>query len=436
MSTSFKSYLPFIETNMPVSSENIELLSAPLSLPNGQIIKNKLAKSAMSETLGTIDNSPTELLVSLYNRWSLGGSGLLITGNVQVDRRALGEPNNVALESDRDMELLKRWAKASTAMGTQAWVQLNHPGKQVPKGLNSQAMGPSAVPFEKRLQNLFETPRELTPDEIKDIIQRFARSAALAEQAGFTGAQIHGAHGYLVNQFLSPHHNIRTDEWGGSLDNRMRFVKEVYAAIRENTSKTFALSIKLNSADFQKGGFSEEESIHVTKELADMGIDLVEVSGGTYEAPAMTGLEKYKSKRKESTLKREAYFLSFAEKVRHETSVPLMVTGGFRTQQGMADALRLGAMVIIGIARPLAIDPEFSRKLLTQDAVESPIKAIKTGIKKIDDLAMMEIAAYSQQIKRIAKGKEIKPNENPLLGLIKVLLSNGMRTFRNKRVRA
>ena len=420
----------------PATLNNVELLSQPITLPNGQVIKNRLAKSAMSEALATIDNRPTPLLDKLYKRWSAGGTGLLITGNIMVDRKALGEPNNVALENDRDMAALRRWVEAGSANNTQLWVQLNHPGKQVPKGLNSRALGPSAVPFDKKMQSFFETPQELTEEEIRDIIKRFATSASLAEEAGFSGAQIHGAHGYLVSQFLSPHHNRREDQWGGSLENRMRFVKEIYRAIRERTGSDFAVSIKMNSADFQKGGFTEEESLTVMKELSGLGIDLIEVSGGTYEAPAMSGAERYKSKAKESTLKREAYFLSFAEKVRGEVSVPLMVTGGFRSQQGMADALRTGAMDLVGLARPLALDPEFSANLLTEGEVESPVKQIKTGIKMIDDMGMMDVAWYARQIKRLAQGKNINLKENPLLALIKILASNGVQIFRNRRVRA
>lgn len=187
-----------------------------ISLQRGAPIKNRLMKSAMSEALGTTDNRATKSYPVLYRAWANGGIGLLVTGNVMVDRRALGEPNNVALEDDRDMPLLKEWAAAGTENDTQCWVQLNHPGKQSPKGLNEENLSPSAIPFRKDMQTFFETPRAFELAEIDEVIVRFGRSAALVKEAGFSGVQIHGAHGYLVSQFLSPHTNQRTDKWGGS----------------------------------------------------------------------------------------------------------------------------------------------------------------------------------------------------------------------------
>ena len=201
-----------------------DLLQQALTLPNGSRLKNRLAKSAMSEALGTTDNHATEALVRLYGRWAAGGIGLLITGNAMIDRRALGEPNNVAIEDDSDMPLLQRWAAAGQANGTQLWVQLNHPGRQSPKGLNAENVSPSAVPFSPALQAFFAPPRALTEDEIVALIQRFARSAGIVKRAGFSGVQIHAAHGYLISQFLSPLTNQRSDQWGGSAENRRRFV--------------------------------------------------------------------------------------------------------------------------------------------------------------------------------------------------------------------
>jgi len=279
-------------------------LSSSLTIPNGAVIRNRFGKSAMSEALGTVDNRMTDALPRLYARWAAGGTGLLITGNVMIDRRHLGEPNNYALEDDRDMALLSAWAKAGTANGTQLWMQINHPGRQVIRFIDPDPVGPSAVPFRKDMQALFATPRALREEEIEDIIRRFANTARLAQQAGFGGAQIHGAHGYLVSQFLSPLTNLRTDKWGGSPENRMRFLVEIYKAMRASTGKSFALSIKMNSADFQRGGFTEEESIQVARTLAGLGMDLIEISGGTYEQPEMSG-----GNVRTSTREREAYFL-------------------------------------------------------------------------------------------------------------------------------
>ncbi|MDC0662485.1 NADH:flavin oxidoreductase/NADH oxidase family protein [Marinobacter sp. SS21] len=393
-----------------------QLLGQTLPLANGAILPNRFAKSAMSEALGTVDNRVTKDLATLYGTWADGGSGLLITGNVMIDRRHVGEPQNVVLEDDRDMDRLKQWAQAGSRNGNHIWMQLNHPGKQSPRMLNKDPVSPSAVPFRKEMRGMFAAPRALTDPEILDIIQRFARSAALAEQAGFQGVQIHGAHGYLVSQFLSPHHNKRNDRWGGTPENRMRFVLEVYRAIREATSAQFCVGIKLNSADFQRGGFTEEESLAVIERLAKAGIDLVEISGGSYESPAMA-----KGDAKASTVAREAYFLEFAEKVRATVSVPLMVTGGFRTSEGMAQAVESGATDLVGVARPLAVEPDMVARILSGQQVVSSVKPIKTGIKFVDDMALMEVSWYTRQLGRMGKGKAPRKQDRGVLSLLEVL---------------
>ena len=306
-------------------------------------------------------------------------------------------------------------------------MQLNHPGKQTPKILNRDPVAPSAVPFRKELQSMFATPRALTADETKAIVQRFATSAAIAEKAGFDGVQIHGAHGYLVSQFLSPHHNQRTDEWGGSAEKRMRFVLEVYRAIRSATGKGFGVGIKLNSADFQRGGFTEEESLAVIAALNGEGIDLVEISGGNYENPAMAGGEV-----RDSTLAREAYFLEFAEKVRRQTEVPLMVTGGFRTSAGMAGAVSSGATDLVGVARSLAVEPDMPRRIMAGEDFTSLVRPIATGIRAIDKMALMEVSWYTRQLERMGKGKPPKQHDRGFWSLLEVM---GVMASRGIRVR-
>lgn len=407
-------------------------LAQPLTLANGTVIKNRIAKSAMSEALGTTDNRVTERLPTLYDAWAQGGVGLLITGNVMVDRRALGEPNNVALEDERDLPLLQEWARRGTANGTQLWMQLNHPGKQSPKLVSkAQPVAPSAIPLAPKFKSYFSDPRELSDADIRDIIQRFATAARIAKKAGFTGVQIHGAHGYLVSQFLSPLHNQRKDQWGGSIENRARFVLEILYAIRNETGADFPVSIKMNSADFQRGGFTEDESMIVAEMLADAGIDLIEISGGTYETPTMTGKDV-----KDSTKAREAYFLEYAEQIRARVNTPLMVTGGFRTATGMAEAIASGATDLIGMARPLAVFPNLPNDLLQGRLERCDIKPRNTGIKLVDDMAMMELAWYAQQMERIAHGKPPKPNRHPLVGLLQYAYTSALRGFKTQRLRA
>ncbi len=406
-------------------------LAQSLTLPCGVVLPNRLAKSAMSEAMATMDNRVTPELINLYDAWAKGGIGLSITGNIMVDRRALGEPGNVVIEDDRDLVQLKQWAEAGRRHNSATWVQLNHPGKQSPRGLNKQNLSPSAVPFNPDMRAFFDTPKAMTEEDIQDVIARFGRAAGIVKAAGFDGVQIHGAHGYLVSQFLSPKHNIRTDDWGGSPQKRRRFVLAVYEAMRAAVGPAFPIGIKLNSADFQRGGFTEEESLATIAALSAAGIDMIEISGGTYEAPAMAGLRQ-----KESSKAREAYFLEFAEKVRQQVSTPLMVTGGFRSLSGMGDALASGAMDLVGLARPLAIEPDAPKRLLAGVETRYRVKPLSTGIKPIDRMGLLEVVWYTRQLRRIGRGKLPKPNESALLAMLGYVSGNVRGTLRTRRLRA
>ena len=397
------------------------VLAQPFHLPRGGVVKNRVCKSAMSEALGTRQGRATPELARLYGAWADGGVGLCITGNVMIDRRALGEPGNVVIEDDSQMPELQAWAQAATRNGTHCWVQLNHPGKQAPKGLNKENVAPSAVPFRKDMQAFFPTPRELTDAEVRELIARYGRAAGIVKRAGFTGVQIHGAHGYLVSQFLSPHHNQRTDEWGGSAEKRRRFVLAVLGAMRAEVGADFPIGIKLNSADFQRGGFTEDESLDTIRALAEAGIDLIEISGGTYEAPAMTGVKTQAAPAKDSTRQREAYFLAFAEKARQAVQVPLVVTGGFRSLEGMAAAISSGAVDLVGLARAVAIEPDVVNRLLAGQAPREQVRPIKTGIPPIDRMGLMEVSWYTGQLKRIGRGEAPRPNESALWVFLKTV---------------
>ena len=384
--------------------------------------KNRLIKGAMSEALANTAGQPNHLHFGLYQAWAKGGLGCAITGNVMVDIRAKNEPGVVVVESDRDLALLQQWANVGKQHGMVQLVQLSHPGRQCPKGLNKETVAPSAVPFSPMLATTFGTPRALREDEILDIIQRFATSAQVCEQAGFEGVQLHGAHGYLISQFLSPLTNKRQDQWGGSIENRMRFLLEVYAAVRKATSENFIISVKLNSADFQRGGISEEDVVTVFKAIDDAGIDLIEISGGSYEAPAMAGAKE--DKRKASTIAREAYFLDFAEKIRRQVKCHLMVTGGFRTVEGMNAALDSGACEFVGIARPFAVETDLANRLIAGQDVRYGVDKIKTGIPMVDKMAIMEIIWYAAQFKSIGEGKQPNPKLSPLKVFFKYLKGN------------
>lgn len=384
--------------------------------------KNRIIKGAMSEALANTAGEPNHLHLGLYEAWAKGGLGCAITGNVMVDFRAKNEPGVVVIETERDLAKLKQWAEVGKKHGMVQLIQLSHPGRQCPKGLNKETVAPSAVPFNPMLATTFATPRELTETEILDIIQRFATAAAICEKAGFEGVQLHGAHGYLISEFLSPLTNKRQDQWGGSIENRSRFLLEVYKAVRTATSKDFLVTVKLNSADFQRGGITEEEVIYVFKVIDEAGIDLIEISGGSYEAPAMAGVKA--DKRKQSTIAREAYFLDFAESIRKQVKCALMVTGGFRTAKGMNDALASGACDFIGLARPLAVETDLAHKLIAGQDVKYAVKPIKTGIPMVDKMAIMEIIWYAAQFKAIGEGRAPNPKLSPLKVFFKYLKGN------------
>ncbi len=364
-----------MERNTKIMTE----ITDKLDLPCGVQIKNRICKGAMTEGLADEQNRATSKHVNLYNRWSDGGAGILLTGNVQVDHRYLERPGNVVIEGQQTNEQLSRltaYAEAGTRNDTHLWMQISHAGRQTPASVAETPVAPSEVQLQMPGAQ-FGKPRSLSDEEILDIIQKFAHTASVAKETGFTGVQIHGAHGYLISEFLSPDINKRDDNWGGSLEKRSKFLLEVVRSVRKSVGDSFPVSLKLNSADFQKGGFTHENAIQVASWLNEEGLDLLEISGGTYEQPHLVGIDmglnpERAEVRRESTIAREAYFLDYANDIRNVFKGPLMVTGGFRSVQGMNDALNQNACDVIGIARPFCIDPQIANKLLSKDISETP----------------------------------------------------------------
>ena len=394
------------------------MLFQPFTFKNGQTAKNRFFKSAMEEQLAQ-HNQPTAQLVRLYDTWAQGGTGVLVTGNVMVADNGKGSINDVVLSDERSMDTLKAWANAGTQNDTLLIMQINHAGKQSPKVINPTPVAPSAVALQV-MDGFINPPRALADNEIETIIQEFIQTAKIAEQAGFSGVQIHGAHGYLVSQFLSPHHNQRTDKWGGSLENRMRFLVEIYQGIRAVVSPSFLVGLKLNSADFQKGGFDENDSIQVVQKMSELGIDFIEISGGNYESPEMLTA-------KASTKQREAFFIDYAEKARKVSQVPLIITGGFRSEQAMNDALNSGHLDFIGIARPLALMPDLPNKIKNGTYQTITTERIKTGFAPVDKKlgAVLEMDWYMYQMALIGQGKQPNPKLSPWKVLLKTLWENG-----------
>ncbi len=393
------------------SDEIAEVLGRPLALPCGVELANRIAKSAMTEQLSDEANRPTEAHPRLYRRWAEGGAGMLLTGNVMVDRRALEGPRNVVLEDDRDLEMLRRWAEAGQHGGTQLWMQISHPGRQTPTGVSQQVVAPSPVKLE-RLGFFFSTPRELEPAEIEEIIGRYATTAAIAKKAGFGGVQVHGAHGYLVAQFLSPITNRRNDEWGGTPERRRRFLLEVVRGVRRSVGGGFPVSVKLNSNDFQKGGYTVDDAVEVARALQEEGLDLLELSGGTYENPTMV----MGPDRAAELARREAYFLEYAARIREATELPLMLTGGLRSGVIMAEIVAAGTVDVAGLARPLALEPDLPRRILEGASDGARPVAVTLHNRTLD--SMLTTFWHVEQLHLIAAGGE----PNPKLSRIGALL--------------
>ena len=396
------------------------LLFTPITLPNGTTIKNRFFKSAMSEGMGTREFQPKKNIATLYKRWAEGGTGLIITGNIMVDPKRTAEPGNIVFDKNSNMEILKNWANQGQQHGAKVMVQLNHPGKQAPKTVSKQTVAPSAVPLGNGLNKLFSTPRALTTSEVEELVQKFVTSAKVAKEAGFSGVQIHAAHGYLISQFLSPHDNRRTDKYGGSLENRMRFLKEIYLGMREELGKDFTIGIKINSTDFKEDGLTEEDSLKTIIELANLGLDFVEISGGTYERPAMMGAT--------SKSTNQVFFAEYSKKLKQKIEIPVVVTGGIRSINAMNTLLNDTTTDFIGIARPLTIDPNIPNKIKQGTYTIVETTRVSTGVKKLDKIfgSLLGIVYYQVLMQNIAKGKEPKATKNAWPSLIQAVYNQGL----------
>jgi 2,4-dienoyl-CoA reductase-like NADH-dependent reductase (Old Yellow Enzyme family) len=409
-----------------------------LTLPCGAALPNRIAKAAMTEGLATMAGVPTPELDRLYGLWSDGGAGLLISGNIQVDRDHLERPGNVIIDGEPDAELkagLARLARSATRGGNHFWAQLSHAGRQTPKRVNPRPGAPSAVALGLP-GGQFGEPVELAEAEIGSIVTRFGIAAAACQAAGFTGVQVHAAHGYLLSEFLSPRTNRRTDRYGGSLENRARVLLEVVARVRDAVGADFPIAVKLNSADFQKGGFAFEDSLQVAQWLEGAGIDLIEISGGTYEQPKLVGIAGLEDEEpqavRHSTRMREAYFVDFAIAMREKVSVPLMVTGGFRTRAVMEQALREGSADVIGIARPMCVDADAPRQLFagaeSLNRYEDGLSALPRWLSFLERSDTLRVFAglslmywYYVQIEELARHGKARPGTSVVAAALRVV---------------
>ncbi len=417
-----------MHTPIPPSS-----LFAPLTLPNGAVVPNRMAKAAMEENMADGGQLPGESLRRLYEGWAKEGVGLILSGNVMIDPTALTGPGGVVLDEHQPIEPFKAWALAARRGGNQAWLQINHPGRQVFAAMGQQAVAPSAIGVDMgAYSHLFPVPRALDEAGIAAVVARFVTTARLAEAAGFSGVQIHAAHGYLISQFLSPLTNRRTDAWGGELHHRARLLLDVVKAVRAVVSPGFSVAVKLNSADFQKGGFEAPDAVQVVRWLNDLPVDLVELSGGSYESPAMQGAPQATEGAEQagSTAAHEAYFLDFARDISAVARMPVMVTGGIRRRTVAEQALQPSegrpGVAMVGIASAMAFEPGLPERWKRGEALEIEIPSVGWRNKAYASLAKM--ALVKLQLRRLGKGQEPKPAASPLLALIRQQIITKRRT--------
>ena len=382
-----------------------------VTLPSGLVLKNRLVKAAMEENLADADLTPSQVLKNCYNAWAKGGVGLIITGNVMVDHLAMTGPGGLALEHNTDITPFAELARLGQQNDSKIVMQINHPGRQVFKKMGGKVLSASNVALNMgKHSHLFGQPKAMTHNEIDDVIERFTNTALQAQKAGFNGVQIHAAHGYLLAQFLSPLTNKRDDKYGGSLENRARLLTQITQKIKASCANNFSVSVKLNSADFQRGGFEPSDAQAVINLLSDLNIDFVELSGGSYEAPAMQGKTA-----DERTLAREAYFLEFAKTISEQSSIPIMTTGGI-SRLSVANNVIDSGVALAGIATALAYKPDLVSIWQNQPEFIPAAPNVQIKDKTIAGLATM--ALVKRQIRRMGQGKAAKENASAVFTLI------------------
>ena len=408
----------------------------PLTLPNGQTIPNRLCKAAMEENMAEAGQIPGEALVNLYQQWANGGVGIILTGNVMVSPTAMTGPGGVYLGAETlaqgdNKERFKTWAKAGKSGGAKLYMQISHPGRQIYATQGTEPVSASAtkVTMEGPAEKMFAQARALTEDEIRGIIKRFADTAHAAELCGFDGVEIHAAHGYLLAQFLSPLTNLREDKWGGPLENRARLLLEIVREVRARVEPSFGVSIKLNSADFQRGGYDIGDAKRVVDWLNGEAVDFVEISGGSYESAAMMGMAA--DGRAQSTKDREMYFIEFATEIAQTANMPIMVTGGVTKRQTAETALAEGSVDIIGIARAMGYNPNIPKDWKAGENLHVPLPVVKWKndlFKGLANMAMTKMNLY-----RMGDGLPPQASPRPLLSSIKQQLKQNAQTKRYKK---
>jgi 2,4-dienoyl-CoA reductase-like NADH-dependent reductase (Old Yellow Enzyme family) len=321
---------------------------------NGLTMRNRMVRSATWEGMCDVDGRPTEKLINFYRDLTQGGIGLIVSGYTFVRPEGKGLPGKMGIHTDDFEGDYKNMIRAVHDAGGKIAVQLVHAGGQTnSENAGRQPLAPSAI----QVDQFPELPAELTKQEISDIVTAFGEGARRAKTWGFDAVQLHGAHGFLINQFLSPLTNRRTDEYGSSIENRSRFLLEVYQKVRETVGADYPVLIKLNASDNLDGGVEIDDGVYAAKKLAEVGIDAIEVSAGT---PA-SGAEN-PAREKINKPEKEAYNLELARRIKNAVSCPVMVVGGFRSFEIAQKTIRDDGMDYIAMARPLIREPDLPNR--------------------------------------------------------------------------
>ena len=336
------------------------LLFSPLRIA-GLDLKNRIVRSASAERAASADGLITADYFDIYNDLSQGGAGLLITGHAFVDVTGMNNPFMTGIHDNGVVPGLKKVTDRVHANDTKILLQISHSGRQTNYTIDGQPpTAPSVIPAPGSL-----VPRELTLDEIGALVDKFAQAALRAREAGFDGVQLHGAHGYLISQFVSPYTNRRTDDYGGNDENRFKFVREILLAIRK-ACPGFPLFIKWNSEDFVEGGLTQDESLRMVFDMEALGLSGIEVSGGIFESSGK--ICRSHIKRPED----EGCFAGFARRLKKEgLRIPVILVGGFRTASRMEEHLQDASADLISLCRPLVRDPAFPSKLVQDPSLRS-----------------------------------------------------------------
>ena len=403
-------------------------LTDPLTLPGGLTLANRLCRAAMTEGIASARrNDPNERHERLYAANARGGAGLVLTGNMMVDRRSLERARNVVIDGATDMEALRRVAAAASAAPT--LVQLSHPGRQTSRFVNPHPVAPSDGPA-VALAGAYARPRALTLGEVEDVAERFVAAGERVVAAGFAGVEVHAAHGYLLSTFLDPAHNRREDAYGGDLPGRARLVLEVVAGLRAALPRPAAVAIKLDA----RAGADADLAL-LAGMLEEAGADLLEISGGSYESPAMAGVD---ADGRDLVTEHESPFWNSAAAVSSATTLPVMLTGGFRTRAEVDLALASGVCDMVGVGRPLAVDPALAGRFVrgATDTLDRPGPRLggPAPLRKLLGAAA-GTGWHRIQLTRTADGRPPLPRVPPLLAGLDYTMTDGTQALLARRAR-